>query len=145
MGVTIGDIMRQCRNFFERGYRDGAFTIKDGAFFGAEIGPGGYIAICGSRLNDGVYHVGEGGILDGATDEEFTGRVWYLAPPRGFLALAEDIAAYDRENPPGGYVSESFGAYSYTKASSQGGPQSWQSAFCSRLAAYQRMYTEVTA
>ena len=39
--------------------------------------------------------------------------------------------------------SESFGDYSYTRATAQGGAQGWQTAFRQRLDVYRRMYAEV--
>lgn len=145
MAVSVAAVMRQVRNFFERKSetKDGRFTIADSALSPAPAAP--WIAISGSRYNDGVYRVIGNGGLDSVTDETFDGRVWMLYPPKDFLALCEEISAYDDKNPPGAYQSESFGGYSYTRsAGSGGGVATWQQAYKDRLVPYQRMFTGVS-
>ncbi len=140
MAVTIGSVMRHCRNYFERGLYEGAFTIQGGALVSPALSDGRYVAISGSAYNDGVHQTG----TDTLTDENFTGRVWLLSPPASFVSLSEEIAAWDEKNPTGAYTSESFGNYSYTRASDgQGGAITWQSAFASRLRDYQMLTSEV--
>lgn len=140
MAVTVGSVMRHCRNYFERGLFDGDFTIQGGALVSPALADGRYIAISGSAYNDGVHKVG----ADTLTDESFTGRVWLLSPPASFIALAGEIAEWDEKNPTSAYTSESFGNYSYTRASDgQGGAATWQSIFASRLRDYQLLSSEV--
>lgn len=140
MAVTIGSVMRHCRNYFERGYFDGEITIENGAVTSLALADGRYIAISGSAYNDGVYRLG----ADAMTDETFTGRVWLLSPPTSFVALAQEISAWDAQNTSGAYTSENFGNYSYTKASDgAGGVATWQSVFAARLRAYQLLTSEV--
>lgn len=140
MAVTIGSVMRHCRNYFERGYFDGEITIQNGAITFPALADGRYIAISGSAYNDGVYKIG----TDTLTDEVFTGRVWLLSPPASFVALADEITAWDVKNPVGAYTSERFGNYSYTRAGDgAGGAATWQSAFASRLRDYQLLTSEV--
>lgn len=142
MAVTIGSVMRHCRNYFERSYIDGKCTIESGALVSPALADGRYIAIKGSAYNDGVHQIG----VDALTDEVFTGRVWLLSPPASFVGLAEEIAEYDRKNPAGAYLSESFGAYSYQRAANtQGQAASWQTAFADRLRGYQLLQSEVMA
>ena len=76
MAVTIGSVMRHCRNYFERGYYDGECVVKSGALVTPALADGRYIAISGSVFNDGVYKLG----TDVLTEETFTGRVWLLSP-----------------------------------------------------------------
>lgn len=138
----VAAAMRYCRNYFEAGSYDGLVTIQNGEIVNPAISGAPYVAIKGSAYNNGVFALG----VDAMTDETFSGRVWALTPPAGFLALCAEIASYDQKNPAGAYVSESFGNYSYQRAqNTQGQAASWQGAFSSRLADYQRIVSEVMA
>lgn len=140
MAVTIGSVMRHCRNYFECGCYDGECVIANGALVTPALADGRYIAISGSVYNDGVYKLG----TDVLTEETFTGRVWLLSPPASFIALCDEIADYDAKNPAGAYLSETFGEYSYQRsANTQGVTSTWQSAFAARLADYQLLRSEV--
>lgn len=139
MAVSVAAVMRQVRNFFDRGYMDGRFTIAGSVLSPAPAAP--WIAISGSLYNDGVYPL-SGGFLAGVTDEVFTGRVWLLYPPKDFLDLCNEMSAYDDKHPPGAYQSESFGGYSYTRSAGDGG--AWQQAYKDRLTPYRHMFTEVS-
>lgn len=140
MAVSMGSVMRHCRNYFEAGSYDGEITIEGGQLITPALAHGRYIAIRGSVWNDGVHQVG-----DALTDETFTGRVWVLSPPAAFVALAEEISAYDDKNPVGALQSESFGSYSYSRgnAGDVTGAAGWQGAFAGRLNDYQRLTSEV--
>ena len=129
----------------------GDFTISNNVitFEGdMEIQTNQYYRIVGSVFNDGVYcHDGKEELVD----ESFKGAVWLMAIPPAFLALVSEITAWQAKY--GGasseamspYQSESFGGYSYTKASgssaSGGGSSapSWQSAFADRLRRYKKI------
>ena len=152
MAVSIAAVMRRVRNYFERECIEGAFAICGGVLEPMPDAP--YIAISGSARHDGVFPAsalsGEltGDELSGlinhdivlAKDETFDGKVWGLHPPDDFLALCEEISAYDGKNPIGAPQSESFGAYSYSRGAAEGG---WEAAFAGRLLPYRRMFTEV--
>lgn len=140
MAVSMGSVMRHCRNYFETGSYDGEITIEGGHLITPALAHGRYIAIRGSAYNDGVHQVG-----DELTDEAFTGRVWVLSPPAAFVALVEEISAYDDKNPVGALQSESFGSYSYSRgiAGNVTGAAGWQGAFAGRLNDYQRLMSEV--
>lgn len=140
MAVSMGSVMRHCRNYFEAGSYDGEITIEGGHLITPALAHGRYIAIRGSAYNDGVHQVG-----DELTDEAFTGRVWVLSPPAAFVALVEEISAYDDKNPVGALQSESFGSYSYSRgiAGNVTGAAGWQGAFAGRLNDYQRLMSEV--
>ena len=144
MAISVAAVMRQIHNFFVGGYRFGAFTITGGALSPAPSC--GYVYIQGSKRHDGVWEISGdmlGDLPDGLPDETFTGRVYELNPPGDFLALCGEISRYDDAHPVGEMQSESFGDYSYTRATAQGGTQGWQTAFRQRLDAYRRMYAEV--
>lgn len=141
MAVTIGGVMRHCRNYFEAGYLDDDFTISSGALVHPALADGRYIAITGSAFNDGVHKIG----TDMLMDESFNGRVWVLSPPAAFVDLCAQITEYDTKNPAGALQSESFGNYSYTRAgdSSTGGTATWQTAFSRQLQDYRKPISEV--
>lgn len=140
MSVTVGDVMRYCRNYFERNWADREFTISGGMIDGFATPM--YIAIQGSLYNDGVHRVSDAELVD----ETFNGRVWGLAPPRDFLALCEKINAFEEHNQPSSYTSESFGNYSYSRAvDAGGGAVTWHGAFAAYLRPYMRIVSEVMA
>lgn len=94
-----------------------------------------YFRIVGSVFNDGVYKYGEPEVY---TDEVFNGEVWALAIPKALLELVNEIKAWNDKNgevATGPYQSESFGGYSYTKATdaASGEAVTWQSAFRAQL------------
>ena len=109
--------------------------------------------ITGSVLNDGVYTYHADGCKDdddvnvaGFADEDFTGVICALAVPPAVIALSADILGWvskygDIVNSP--YTSESFGGYSYTRASGSGtggnAAAGWQDVFESRLNAWRKI------
>lgn len=141
----IGQVCAECKNYFIQKDVDihaSNYTVTNG-----QIGPvpflkdGQYYRIVGSALNDGVY---QHGVDDTAlSDEEFFGAVWAMRVPRDFVALCEEIQAWDAKNGEalsGPYSSESFGGYSYSKATgSDGGAYTWRDQFKNRLNAYRRL------
>ena len=136
--IHVGDVMRACRNYFQTDAIHAAWTITDGILSpscGAKAGE--WIAVSGSRLNDGVYQLDADGAIPGAADECFSGMVYRLRPPRAFLSLCEEIAAYDASHPASAVTGEKFGAYS---VSLSGG---WETAFQARLSPWRRMFAEV--
>lgn len=139
--MTINDVMHAVNNYFEYAYKDGTFAVNAGTLemVGAPEN-GDYVAIDGSIRCDGAWKQGE--IGNGATDE-FTGRVWFLKPPMGFVELAEEIITYCEQHPQNGIQSETFGNYSRTMATGKNGAVSWQEVFFDRLTPYRHMFTEV--
>lgn len=144
MAVTIGTVMRACRNYFEREYLDGEFSIVEGSLSPVLDAP--YVYISGSKTHDGVWKL-TNGILDGEESdapEAFNGRVWGLYPPTDFLSIVEEAAEYDAKAPVSGLVSESFAGYSYTRGKTASGmPATWQDVFAARMIPYRKMFTEV--
>lgn len=130
----ISEVMRHIRNYFQTGeYIDGTYTIQDGTIDLPFLLDGQYFLIEGSVLNDGVYQYPPFEL----DDETFTGTIVPLKPPKAFLNLCEDIAQYVEKyggSNVGPYSSESFGGYTYTRATNQNGsPQTWKDVFASRL------------
>ena len=122
------------------GMHFGTFTVSCGDI-SLPLHVGQYFRIVGSVFNDGVYRYGDDLQL---TDETFNGAVWALAIPKPVIDLANEIEAWETKNgevASGVYQSESFGGYTYTKATdaATGGAVSWQSAFRSRLNAWRKV------
>lgn len=148
----IGVICAEIKNYFT--YADDQH-IGDFEIIGGQITPvidfsTDYIRIIGSRHNDGVHKVSDL-VENPLVDEAFHGAVWVMSPPADFLALVAEIEAWQEAN--GGadsanmspFASESFGGYSYTKASGasaeSGGASvpTWQSTYAARLKQYRRV------
>lgn len=161
MAVSFAAVARRVRNYFERERVEGAFAVTGGRL--AALPEGGALAPTssedspeGSRRSvatdaqavvavlpdapfiaiqgGGVYPAGE------LPEGEISGVVWGLYPPADFLALCEEISAYDEQHPRGAYQKEAFAGYSYDRGAAEGG---WEEAFAARLAPYRRMFTEV--
>ena len=146
-------MMQETRNFFVWSRHEGAFEIAGNALspLPACVASGQYIAVTGSRANDGLYKLGEGGALLDETggafslfDENFDGVIYGLAVPHAFVTLAGDIGAWCVKNPVSGVTSESFGNYSRTRATGlNGAVLGWIDVFAERLTPYRRMFKEV--
>lgn len=136
------------KNWFDFGQSKyfGTFTISEGSMSVMdEIQANQYYRIVGSVFNDGVYQRGK----ETLTDETFEGAIWLMAVPPEVIALAADITAWQNKygatdsEAMSPFQSESFGGYSYTKAS--GGSASgstvptWQSVFADRLRRYKKL------
>ncbi len=130
--------MKHIRNFFPRQSYEGTFTITSGMLSLPESFGGRYILIEGSYLNDGVHEV-----YSVFEDEKFEGCITSLAPPKEFLDLVKEIDAWCKKNAEvttGPYTSESFGGYSYTKATNaNGNAAGWQDTFQSRLNTWRKL------
>lgn len=140
----LEELMRECKNWFvvPGGVHLGLFSIAKGHISLPFLKVGQYFWIAGSVFNDGLYQYGSCVLQD----EEFTGAVWALAVPAEFVKLAEDVQAWREANEKAAqspFQSESFGGYSYTKASgntAQGGSAlSWQSVFSARLKKWRKL------
>lgn len=142
----IEEICADIHNYFIEDSRGGfyhlenaTFTIENGAITLPFLVPGQYFLILGSKLNDGVHQYA----LENLADETFSGQIYEMRVPKMLLALSGEIDAWIEQygsvmNSP--YQSESFGGYSYTKASSgsdgNSGSQNgadWRKVFGSRL------------
>lgn len=118
--MDLTDLCKELRNWFVKDRRFGEFTISGGEISLSDfLQDGQYFRIIGSVFNDGVYQYPASNL----EDETFDGAVWAMAVPPSVIALLQDIN--DWENQYGAvmlspYSSESFGGYSYTKASGSG-------------------------
>ena len=138
----LEQVLMNIRNWFpvEGGIHSGTFTIKDGGITLPFLADGQYFRICGSVFNDGLHQYN---VLD-LVDETFTGTIWALAIPKAVIELADEIQKWQEKNGEASvspYQSESFGGYSYSKATDAetGGAVTWQSAFKKQLSAWRKI------
>ena len=136
----LTEICKVLKNWFIKSDNDiyfDKFTIRDNT-----VSPvldflqvGQYYRIVGSVFNDGVHTFGDES--DTLIDETFDGAVWAMYVPKDVLDLDAEITAWvdkNRDALASPYTSESFGGYSYTKATTaNGSTYGWQDAFKSRL------------
>ena len=138
----LEQVLMNIRNWFpvKGGIYSGTFTIKDGGITLPFLADGQYFRICGSVFNDGLHQYPASDLKA----ETFDGAVWALAVPQAVIELAAEIEEWQKKNGDASvspYQSESFGGYSYSKAtdSASGGAVTWQSAFRSRLNAWRKL------
>ena len=136
----LNELCAEIRNYFVVKIHEGTFTINGGKIAPLDfLQEGLYFRIAGSVFNDGVYRWGSTSL---PTDETFTGTIWAMAVPPDVIALADEIKAYCESDvgKASPYTSESFGGYSYTKATDENGVAvGWQKVFASRLKPYRRI------
>lgn len=132
----LTELCAELKNYFlrdrEADIHYGEYTISGGSIDLPFLLNGQYFRIVGSVFNDGVHKYP----AERLVDEEFSGEVWAMAVPPTFIALAEKIQAYteSEQAKPSAYTSESFGGYSYSKATDENGaPLSWQKVFAKEL------------
>lgn len=130
----LENVLTHIKNWFAVEIYGRTYTIKDSTMELPFLQNGQYYRICGSVFNDGLHKYGE----DNLQNETFTGTVWALAIPEAVVELAAEIEAWQTKNGEAAqspFSSESFGGYSYSKAtdSSTGRSVTWETAFRSRL------------
>lgn len=141
-------LLRHINNRFDRDPRGAAYGSASGTFTAA----GGTLDVPG--LKDGQWFWVEGSVLNDGLhqypptdmrDEEFDGDVVFLAIPREVEDLAAEISEWCESNADaisGPYQSESFGGYSYTKASTSqdgGAAEPWHAQFAARLRPFRKL------
>lgn len=132
-------VLQNLNNWFlvPDGVHAGEFTVQGGQITLPFLQTGQYFRVVGSVFNDGLHQYPVADL----TDETFTGSVWALAVPKAVIELAEEIDAWQTKNgDPGPFTSESFGGYSYSKATNASGMAvGWQDVFKSRLNDWRRI------
>ena len=138
----LEQVLMHLKNWFlvPGGIHEGTYTIEDGGITLPFLANGQYFRICGSVFNDGLHQYPASDLKA----ETFEGTVWALAVPQAVIDLASEIEAWEKKNGDASvspYQSESFGGYSYSKAtdSASGGAVTWQSAFRSRMNAWRKL------
>ena len=137
--MDLTNLCAEIRNYFETEKRFGTFTISGGSISPSNfLQSGQYYRIIGSVFNDGVHRHPAHDL----TDETFDGAVWAMAVPTAVVELLQKIDDFEKAeaNSPTAYTSESFGGYSYTKATDENGlPVGWRSVFRSELNRWRKL------
>lgn len=142
----LTELCAELKNYFLRDsdadIHYGEYTISAGSIDLPFLLDGQYFRIVGSVLNNGVYQYP----VSDLADETFAGAVWAMAVPPSVIALSAEIEAWNEKNADAlasPYTSESFGGYSYTKATTGGvgtsGAFTWRDQFASRLSKWRRL------
>ena len=137
--MDLTNLCAELRNYFETEKRFGTFTISGGSISPSDfLQDGQYFRIVGSVFNDGVHRHPAHDL----TDETFDGAVWAMAVPPAVVELLQKIQEFEAAtaNTPTAYTSESFGGYSYTKATDENGlPVGWRSVFRGELNKWRKL------
>ena len=137
--MDLTNLCAELRNYFETKKRFGTFTISGGSISPSDfLQDGQYFRIVGSVFNDGVYRYPAHDLVD----ETFKGAVWAMAVPPAVIELLQKIQEFEvaDANAPTAYISESFGGYSYTKATDENGlPAGWRSVFRGELNKWRKL------
>ena len=137
-------VLIHLKNWFvvPRGVHEGIYTIENGSLELPFLQNGQYYRICGSVFNDGLHKYGDAS--DTLQNETFAGTVWALSIPKSVVELSAKIEEWQSKNSAATespYSSESFGGYSYTKATDSvtGGAATWETVFRSQLNPYRKL------
>ena len=137
--MIITEICAELRNWFvvPNGVHIQTYTISGGSIAPLDfLQEGQYFRIIGSVFNDGVHQYPASDL----TDEVFHGAVWAMSLPPDLIALSAKIQNYIEQNPASGFSSESFGGYSYTRATaSDGSVATWRDVFRKDLNRYRKL------
>ena len=135
----LTEICADLRNWFvvPNGVHIQTYTISGGRIAPLDfLQDGQYFRIIGSVFNDGVHQYPAFDL----TDEVFHGAVWAMSLPTDLIALSDKIQNYLEKNPDSGFSSESFGGYSYTRATaSDGSVATWKDVFRKDLNRYRKL------
>lgn len=126
-------ICTHIHNYFDHPGVAARYRILEGVLSVDGVAKGAYYRIIGSDFNDGVHRHP----ADDLIDEVFVGEVRVMRPPRAFMKLVDEIAAWRQRNgaAAGPFQSESVaGVYSYRRRG-----DSWQDAFAGELNEWRRL------
>lgn len=144
MAAMLGAVLASVNNRFAGEPVRGRWSVSGGEVVPASgqalpLADGQWCDVAGSALNDGLHRKGAGGL----SDEEFEGTVTPLRVPRELLDLVSEIEAWQEAQgaATGPYASESFGGYSYSRATdpATGLPMTWEAAFRPRLSRWRKL------
>lgn len=146
----LTELCTELRNWFETSKYFGTFAIENGELnlsslvAEGSLHDGQYFRIVGSVFNDGVHEYPPADLKD----EVFRGAIWTMAVPPAVIDLSERIEDWETkygDSVSSPYSSESFGGYSYSKASagqgntySSGNP-TWRSTFANELRNWRKL------
>ncbi|WP_298626326.1 hypothetical protein [uncultured Senegalimassilia sp.] len=136
----LEEVLASLNNWFVADVQHGRYSVEGGSL-ALDLQEGQWFVIHGSVFSDGLHQYP----VSDLRDETFDGEVWALAVPPAVVSLSEEVAAWceahqrEIDSP---YQSESFGGYSYAKASdsgSQTGSYGWQQHFAKRLNRWRKL------
>lgn len=141
----LTEICQELKNWFvkDEDKQVGSFIISEGKIAPLlNLQENQYYRIIGSVFNDGVHKFD-----DELIDEEFDGGVWLMRIPKEIINLDEKIEQWLEDNQSvlsSPYQSESFGGYSYSKASGTSTsnstmPYGWQTQFANELRKWRKI------
>ena len=138
--TMLESVLIHLKNWFCVRICEGVYTIENNALELPFLQNGQYYRICGSVFNDGLHKYGDSDLQN----ETFNGTVWALAIPKAVVELAGKIGAWQEKNAEAvesPYTSESFGGYSYTKATDSvtGAQATWETVFRNQLNPYRKL------
>lgn len=145
----MNKILKYLNNYFYRFGERGTYEIKDNKIIvRGKYLEGQYIRIVGSLMNDTVLKVisvAENEItLEKAYNEIYEGTIYSLAVPIDLIELLPKIEEFEEKNKPSDLASESFGGYSYSKATNKNGEAiTWKDAFWNDIKGYRKMNDSV--
>lgn len=134
----LEQILTHLNNWFlvPDGVHEDTYTIEDSGVVLPFLVDGQYFRIVGSLFNDGLHQYPS----EDLTSETFDGAVWALAIPKQVITIADEIDEWKKkQGDPSPYTSESFGGYSYSKATNaRGMPLGWQDVYKSQLSRWKK-------
>ena len=142
----LNELCGSLNNWFVRpsegDIKTGKYTIKSSMIDAPFLAEGQYFRIVGSVFNDGIYQYPTYELVD----ETFNGEIWCMRVPHEIVEIAKEIADWKEQynaKVQSPFTSESFGGYSYTKASGSNGgganTLSWQDVFSGRLKRWRKI------
>lgn len=141
--TRLKEICDYLHNYFVENIYEREFSVLDGHINidGIKVADGQYCMIEGSVFNDAIFmHPSEN-----LKDEVFVGAFFTLRIPPDVRIITQETIEWEKENEKvlnSPLQSESFGGYSYSKATSQTSPSgqlSWRDVFADRLARYKKL------
>lgn len=140
--VSLYELLVYLRNFFPgEKWQFFGEDITDKRLLLPGLENGDYYLIEGSRRNNGIHVYGNSDLRN----ETYSGIVTELCIPTELLILLDEINAWQEKHAEAlqsPYQSESFGGYSYTKASESvgtGESMSWKTVFAPRLRMWRKI------
>lgn len=135
----LEQILMHLNNWFlvPGGVYEDTYTVEDGGIALPFLATGQYFRVIGSVFNDGLHQYP----ATDMTAETFDGAIWALAVPKQVVALADEIQAWTaKQGSPSPYTSESFGGYSYSKATGANGVAvGWREVFAGQLKPWKKL------
>ena len=137
----LTEICAELRNWFstDADKHFGKFEVSGGFIAPSDfLQEGQYFRIVGSVFNDGVHQYPASDL----TDEVFDGSIWAMRVPPDVVELSKDVQKFveSEDAKPSVFTSESFGGYSYSRATDgHGKPAVWQNIFSKRLNKYRKV------